>query len=179
MSEPTTTPAAGHEHGHEELSFLQKYIFSTDHKIIGIQFMFTGLIMLLLGGIVKLGHVALYRSISIAAGVGSIILVGLIARRTLRSQTMQLVCAAAFVAAAVRASAARRRKDMATGWRGLCKIPLPRTEGKSACGPLATRAPWRKYGPMKLNENESIWQNPALQYKLHYEEKIQFSIRIL
>jgi hypothetical protein len=31
----------------------------------------------------------------------------------------------------------------------------------------------------KLNESESIWQNPSLQYKLHYEEKIQFSIRIL
>ena len=54
MSEPTTTPASGHEHGHEELSFLQKYIFSTDHKIIGIQFMFTGLIMLLLGGALAL-----------------------------------------------------------------------------------------------------------------------------
>ena len=47
MSE--TTHATEHGH-HEELSFLQKYVFSTDHKIIGIQFMFTGLIMLLLGG---------------------------------------------------------------------------------------------------------------------------------
>lgn len=55
MSEPTTTPEAGHEHGHEELSFLQKYVFSTDHKIIGIQFLFTGLIMLLLGGGLALG----------------------------------------------------------------------------------------------------------------------------
>lgn len=39
------------EHGHaEELGFLQKYVFSRDHKIIGIQFLFTGLMMLLLGG---------------------------------------------------------------------------------------------------------------------------------
>jgi cytochrome c oxidase subunit 1 len=43
--------AASTEHGHhEELSFLRKYVFSTDHKIIGIQFMFTGLMMLLVGG---------------------------------------------------------------------------------------------------------------------------------
>ena len=38
------------EHDHHELSFLRKYIFSTDHKVIGIQFMFTGLVMLGLGG---------------------------------------------------------------------------------------------------------------------------------
>ncbi len=31
-------------------SFIQKYIFSTDHKVIGIQFAITGLIMLLVGG---------------------------------------------------------------------------------------------------------------------------------
>jgi cytochrome c oxidase subunit 1 len=31
-------------------SFLRRYIFSTDHKIIGIQFLFTSLTMLLLGG---------------------------------------------------------------------------------------------------------------------------------
>jgi len=47
--------ATGHEHGHEELSFLRKYIFSEDHKIIGIQFMFTGLLFLLLGGLLALG----------------------------------------------------------------------------------------------------------------------------
>jgi cytochrome c oxidase subunit 1 len=43
------TPA--HEaHAHPELGFLRKYIFSEDHKIIGIQFLFSGLIFLLLGG---------------------------------------------------------------------------------------------------------------------------------
>ncbi|MFN4260538.1 MAG: cbb3-type cytochrome c oxidase subunit I [Gemmataceae bacterium] len=41
-------------HGHHELSFLRKYIFSEDHKIIGIQFLFSGLIMLILGGILAL-----------------------------------------------------------------------------------------------------------------------------
>src|SRR5579885_3075551 len=37
-------------HEHVEPSFLRKYIFSEDHKIIGIQFLFSGLIMLLIGG---------------------------------------------------------------------------------------------------------------------------------
>src|SRR5438132_739891 len=37
-------------HEHHELGFLRKYIFSTDHKIIGIQFLFSGLIMLVIGG---------------------------------------------------------------------------------------------------------------------------------
>src|SRR5262249_59880010 len=35
---------------HPELSFVRKYIFSTDHKIIGIQFLFSTLIFLVLGG---------------------------------------------------------------------------------------------------------------------------------
>lgn len=38
-------------HAHEDnQSFLSKYILSTDHKIIGMQYMFTGMIMALLGG---------------------------------------------------------------------------------------------------------------------------------
>jgi hypothetical protein len=54
------------------------------------------LFFLLLGGIVRLGKVALYRSISIAAGTGSIVVLGLIAGRTLLSPVIQLVCTAAF-----------------------------------------------------------------------------------
>jgi len=38
-------------HDHHELGFIRKYIFSTDHKVIGIQFMFTGLVFFLLGGL--------------------------------------------------------------------------------------------------------------------------------
>src|ERR1700722_8365576 len=37
-------------HAHPELGFLRKYIFSEDHKIIGIQFLFSGLIFLFIGG---------------------------------------------------------------------------------------------------------------------------------
>ena len=37
-------------HAHPELSFLRKYIFSEDHKIIGIQFLFSTLIFLFIGG---------------------------------------------------------------------------------------------------------------------------------
>ncbi|MBA3762303.1 MAG: cytochrome C oxidase subunit I, partial [Chthoniobacterales bacterium] len=38
---------AGHDH--HELGFLRKYIFSTDHKVIGIQYAITGLLFLLFG----------------------------------------------------------------------------------------------------------------------------------
>src|SRR6266851_5510114 len=41
-------------HVHPELGFLRKYIFSEDHKVIGIQFLFTGLIFLFIGGILAL-----------------------------------------------------------------------------------------------------------------------------
>src|SRR5436853_7729697 len=44
--------ATGHEH--PQLSFLRKYIFSEDHKIIGIQFLFSGLIFLFIGGTLAL-----------------------------------------------------------------------------------------------------------------------------
>ncbi|RMG40429.1 MAG: cytochrome c oxidase subunit I [Planctomycetota bacterium] len=50
--------AAG-QHGHgehaHELSFVRKYIFSTDHKVIGIQFLITTLLMLMVGGALALG----------------------------------------------------------------------------------------------------------------------------
>jgi len=47
--------AHAHAHGHHELGFLQKYVFSTDHKVIGIQFLVTTLLMLLVGGLLALG----------------------------------------------------------------------------------------------------------------------------
>jgi len=60
MSSPATAPTAplGIDppgtvhvaHDHHELSFLRKYVFSTDHKVIGMQFMFTGLLFFILGG---------------------------------------------------------------------------------------------------------------------------------
>jgi cytochrome c oxidase subunit 1 len=43
-----------HAHGGHELSFLRKYIFSEDHKIIGIQFLFSAVIFLFLGGALAL-----------------------------------------------------------------------------------------------------------------------------
>lgn len=50
--------SVGHETQHtthaEELGFLRKYIFSTDHKIIGLQFLISGLIFLLIGGALAL-----------------------------------------------------------------------------------------------------------------------------
>jgi cytochrome c oxidase subunit 1 len=41
-------------HGHHEPGFVRKYVFSTDHKIIGIQFLITTLLMLMVGGALAL-----------------------------------------------------------------------------------------------------------------------------
>src|SRR5207237_4288274 len=45
----TTAHGHEHEHAHEELGFWRKYVFSQDHKVIGIQYAFTGLLFLLFG----------------------------------------------------------------------------------------------------------------------------------
>ena len=42
-------PHAAHEAHHEVLGFWRKYVFSTDHKVIGIQYAITGLLFLLFG----------------------------------------------------------------------------------------------------------------------------------
>ncbi len=43
-------PEEAHEHGHgHEESFLRKYVFSQDHKVIGIQYGFTALVFILFG----------------------------------------------------------------------------------------------------------------------------------
>jgi heme/copper-type cytochrome/quinol oxidase subunit 1 len=39
-----------HDHAHPPLSFVKKYLFSTDHKVIGLQFLFMGLFFLVVGG---------------------------------------------------------------------------------------------------------------------------------
>ena len=41
--------AAAEPHGHAKQSFFHKYLWSTDHKIIGFQYMFTGMAMALIG----------------------------------------------------------------------------------------------------------------------------------
>src|SRR5215207_6487163 len=47
----STADPHGHAHDehHHELGFWQKYVFSTDHKTIGIQYGLTGLVFLLFG----------------------------------------------------------------------------------------------------------------------------------
>ncbi len=61
----TTTHAAdhgqghGHDDGHDHIhpapnNALQKYVFSQDHKVIGIQFLFSGLIFFVVGGLLAL-----------------------------------------------------------------------------------------------------------------------------
>src|SRR3954447_16391501 len=54
----------GHDHGHgpahdphvheDHRNVLQRYVFSTDHKVIGIQFLFSGLIFFVLGGLLAM-----------------------------------------------------------------------------------------------------------------------------
>src|SRR5881296_1446748 len=52
------TVAAGAVHAvhahHEELGFWRTYVFSTDHKMIGRQFLFLGLFMLVIGGLLAM-----------------------------------------------------------------------------------------------------------------------------
>src|SRR4029450_14148236 len=43
------TPHGAHDVHHETLGFWRKYVFSTDHKVIGIQYAITGLLFLLFG----------------------------------------------------------------------------------------------------------------------------------
>src|SRR4029077_16123777 len=51
MSDTVAADAAHTAHAHhEELGFLRTYVFSNDHKMIGRQFLFLGLLMLLIGG---------------------------------------------------------------------------------------------------------------------------------
>jgi cytochrome c oxidase subunit 1 len=45
----TTTAAAHHDDHHHHQSFWEKYVFSLDHKIIGMQYLFTGMLMGMLG----------------------------------------------------------------------------------------------------------------------------------
>jgi cytochrome c oxidase subunit 1 len=40
---------------HDDRSFIRKYVFSTDHKTIGIQFLFLSLFFLLVGGLLAMG----------------------------------------------------------------------------------------------------------------------------
>src|SRR5512135_1377283 len=52
--------AHDHAHGHDphvhedHRNVLQRYVFSTDHKVIGIQFLFSGLIFFVLGGLLAM-----------------------------------------------------------------------------------------------------------------------------
>lgn len=55
VSPGTGAPGTVREHHeHHEIGFLRKYVFSTDHKVIGIQFMFTGMLLFLVGGLLAM-----------------------------------------------------------------------------------------------------------------------------
>jgi cytochrome c oxidase subunit I len=55
MAHPSTATATAHDlHAHHELGFVRTYIFSTDHKMIARQFLFLGLFMMLIGGLLAI-----------------------------------------------------------------------------------------------------------------------------
>lgn len=54
MSQAAHATVAHHEAEHHETSFITTYIFSRDHKMIGKQFLITGLMMFLVGGLLAL-----------------------------------------------------------------------------------------------------------------------------
>ena len=77
-----------HDHGHGDdhihpapSTFLTKYVFSTDHKVIGIQFLFSGLIFMVFGGLLGDGR-ALATGLAVEAGADflPLALVGPVAR---------------------------------------------------------------------------------------------------
>ena len=41
-------------HAHHDTSFVRTYVFSTDHKMIARQFLFMGLFMMIIGGLLAL-----------------------------------------------------------------------------------------------------------------------------
>jgi len=47
---PAEATHAHDDHHHSDQSFWSKYVFSTDHKMIAMQYMFTGMAMALIGG---------------------------------------------------------------------------------------------------------------------------------
>src|ERR1044071_7827482 len=53
MTESATAHPA-HAAAHHELGFVRTYLFSTDHKMIGRQFLFLGLFMLIIGGLLAM-----------------------------------------------------------------------------------------------------------------------------
>ncbi len=42
------------EHEHPQLGFVRKYIFSTDHKVIGVQYIITAMFMAVIGGLLSM-----------------------------------------------------------------------------------------------------------------------------
>src|SRR5712691_13491590 len=42
------------DHAHHELGFVRKYIFSTDHKVIGLQYLITAMAMAIVGGLLSM-----------------------------------------------------------------------------------------------------------------------------
>lgn len=57
-SNPSASTAHGHDHGHDhghhKETFITKYIFSQDHKMIGKQYLLTGMFMAVVAALLSL-----------------------------------------------------------------------------------------------------------------------------
>ncbi|HLF88565.1 MAG TPA: cbb3-type cytochrome c oxidase subunit I [Anaerolineales bacterium] len=54
MSTATPTAATHKDYRYAPVSFWRRYVFSTDHKIIGVQFLFSSLLFFIVGGLIAL-----------------------------------------------------------------------------------------------------------------------------
>src|SRR5258706_15624618 len=54
MSSTAAVAAHGAQAEHHELGFMRTYVFSTDHKMIGRQFLFMALFMMAIGGLMAM-----------------------------------------------------------------------------------------------------------------------------
>jgi len=50
MATAPVSHSDSHDHGHHAPGFVEKYLWSTDHKMIAMQYLFTGMAMGLIGG---------------------------------------------------------------------------------------------------------------------------------
>ena len=58
-----------HEHDDHSLNFWTKYIFSTDHKVIGKQFLIMGIFWAIIGGLLSCAYPATTRYAGIKSGM--------------------------------------------------------------------------------------------------------------
>ena len=101
-----TAAVHGHAHAHAEPGFWRKYVFSVDHKVIGIQYALTALLFLLFGFILMALELLAPGVFMFWLGLAAL-LVGLMSFAINPSWQTQLLMFAVFAVAAVPAGRGR------------------------------------------------------------------------